>query len=395
MLEQYTEGLYGFLQVRAPAGSPANAPAHDHEVAVMIADYYNNNAHDLLTLFYLTPESEGVEPIPDAIHVNGRFKGELAFDVPTRASKTLLHLVCAAGFSMFTVRVDGVNLAVVAVDGTAVEPLTVPEVYVNVAQRVDVLIDWSTLALPANATPGAGVFLRVEAMAEMYAVDINGYIPPYEDSTLVSPPAPLDPHYTASFQFAPLAQGVVRPDYADSLDESDPRVPARPRVPAPVAPSPYVGLNVTETPIDTNIFDAVPSIPLHMPTGTHQLYLEILFWVDEASQVNIGHFNKISHVHNMEGGMMPTLYDKSTYGTPHGSASGLDPASFDRAASKPFGYAPSGNPLPPLVVPYTSEAHYLLPPGAVIVMLINNTDAGETGKPQTPPPPTRSPAPNR
>ena len=373
MLEQYTEGLFGLFQVLPPAGSPAALPAHDAEASIFITDYYNNPAHDLLTLFYMTPLSEGVEPIPDAIQLNGAFSGQLAIEAP-RTGRSLLHFICAAGFSMFSVSIDGVNMQIVALDSTAVVPLTVTQFDINVAQRVDVIVDWSTLALPPGNPAGAGVYLRVTAMTEMYALyPLDGYVPPYEQLMLTVPPGPLVPNVTAAFQFSPLAAGVVPPAYA--ADGTHGAAPAAPPLPTYPASSPYAGLDAAL--IDTNVFDAVPVIPLAMPTGTHQLYLEILFFLHPVTQVNIGHFNSISHVHNMVGGMMPTLFDKTVYGTPRGTASANNPSTYTHSAAKPFGYADTGLPLPPLPIAYTDEAHYFLPPGAVVQILINNTDGGE------------------
>jgi FtsP/CotA-like multicopper oxidase with cupredoxin domain len=374
MLEQYTEGLFGLLQVLPAPGSEEDLTrgldlgAADNEVFVMLSDYYNNNAHELLTLFYMTPESEGVEPIPDAIMANGKHKGSL-FMSANRAGKTLVHVICAASFSMFTVSVDGVNLQLVEVDSTAIAPITVPSISINVAQRMSFVVDWSTLDLPSTAK---GVYFRARAMTEMYALDPAGYVPPYESALLRNPPQPLDPAYTAVFQFSPLASGSQLPDYA--ADGTHGTAPVRRAIPVP-ASGPYAGLDASAG-LDSNYLDALPLVPLHMPTGTHQLYLEVLFYVDEASGVNVGHLNGISHVHNMVGGMMPALYDKSVYGTPLGSASAHSAADFHNAAFKPFGYADSG-PMPALPIAYTDEAHYLLPPGAVVVMLINNTDSGE------------------
>ena len=378
MLEQYTEGLFGLLQVLPAPGSPEVLGAGtDSEFFVFLSDYYNNNAHDLLTLFYLTPESEGVEPIPDAIQANGLHKGELFMPVPSRMSKSLVHVICAAAFSMFSFSIDGVNLQVVELDSTAVAPFTVPSFDINVAQRVSFIVDWSTLTLPANASAGSGVFLRATAMTDMYALDPTGYIPPYESTALVNPPNPMDPAYTAVFQFSPImpdGSGRVLPAYA--ANGSFGVTPVAPAIPVPQAPSPYAGID-TSGGVDTNIFDAVPVVPVHMPPGTHQLYLELLFWVDPVTNVNRGHFNGISHTHNMEGGMMPTLFDKSVYGTPQGSASSNVAGDYHNSAYKPFGYAPTGEPLPPLPIAFSDEAHYLLPPGAVVVVLINNTDTGE------------------
>ena len=382
MGEQTVDGLFGLLQVRAAPGSPQDltnsaAGATDSEAFIFLSDYYNNNAHDLLSLFYLTPEAAGVEPIPDAINANGRRSGALFMPVPSRSSKTLVHVISAAALSMFRVSIDGVNLQVVELDSTAVVPLTVPSVVINIAQRVSFVVDWSALSLPPGASAGAGVYFRATAMTDMYAIDTDGYVPPYEASILVNPPAPLDPNFTAIFQFAPIAPdgtGAKLPDYA--ANGSFGVAPVAPPIAAPPASSPYAGLSSRS--LDTNLLDAVPVVPLQAPPGTHQLYLEVAFFADnKTGNVNRGHMNGISHVHNAVGGMMPTLYDWTEYGTPDGTASIHDPLAYPHSAFKPFGYAASGAPLPLKPIAFSEESHYLLPPGAVIVMLINNTDEGE------------------
>ena len=56
------------------------------------------------------------------------------------------------------------------------------------------------------------------------------------------------------------------------------------------------------------------------------------FVVDPESEVELGYFNGVYHVHNSKGGMMPSLFDKSEYVTPEGSASPYEPAEFYRSA---------------------------------------------------------------
>ena len=379
MSEQSVDGLFGLLQVRASPGSPQDltrsaAGATDSEAFIFLHDYYNNNAHDLLSLFYLTADAVGVEPIPDAINANGHHTGTLFMSVPSRSSRTLVHVISAASVSFFRVSVDGVNLQVVEVDSTAVVPLTVPSFTVNVAQRVSFVVDWSTLTLPPGASAGAGVYFRALALTEMYALDPTGYVPPYETSLLVHPPAPLNPKFTAVFQFSSLDLGTKLPDYA--ADGSQGAAPVAPPIAAPPASSPYAGLGSTSG-LDTNLLDAVPVTRLKMPPGSHQLYLELAFSRDNKTLIDLGHLNGISHTHNSVGGLMPTLYKWSEFGTPAGTGAIHNPEAYPNSAYKPFGYADSGAPLPLVPIAFSDDAHYLLPPGAVVVVLINNTDATE------------------
>ncbi len=98
-----------------------------------MADFYNNDAHSLLPLYYLSRASGGNEPIPDAIMVNGEFTRKLHFAV-SRTSATRFRLICTAAFSMFNFSVDGGNVAVVELDGSEVIPYPVEYVLLNVAQ---------------------------------------------------------------------------------------------------------------------------------------------------------------------------------------------------------------------------------------------------------------------
>ena len=105
----------------------------------MIADYYNTPAHDLLSLYYLTPESEGNEPIPgtappwcsftasdgrilkykylstafcaDAHLINGAFSGATTISAPP-GSRLLLRFVASNAFSMFSVSIPGLPMSV-------------------------------------------------------------------------------------------------------------------------------------------------------------------------------------------------------------------------------------------------------------------------------------------
>ncbi len=263
----------------------------------MLSEYFNFNAHELLTLSYISPYSEGLEPVPDAIQVNGKHKGQLFVHVP-RTGKSLVHVICASTFTQFRVSIDGVNLQLVEVDSTAILPITVPSVDINVGQRVSFIVDWRTLALPLSTR---GVFLRVRARTERYDRDVSGYVPPYEAALFQTPPLPLDPNYTAVFQFAPINRdgtGTWVPDYP----EDGPGIPAAPAIGVP-ASGPYAGLDTrTAGRLDANVLDAVPAVQLPVPPGTHQLYSEITFAVDPKSDIELAFVNGVSHVRNTKGG---------------------------------------------------------------------------------------------
>ena len=381
MLEQYVDGLFGPLIVRALPGSPeAQAvPAHTDEVTLMIADFYNANAHDLLESYYLTPESGGNEPVPDAVTVNGKFSATLAGALPaeqlfvrgaaSRATgKTLFHVVAANAFSMYRVSIDGVNLQVVEVDATAVQPLTVPEVVLNVAQRVSFVVDWSTLPPAFGST--SSVFLRITAMDDMLPFDILDLTAYPSYSFLPQGAQPFDPSFVGVIGFgATAAAARVLPTY-----------PASPLSAAPAAPAAIVNTGVYAatdlSKLDTNLLDARPVLAVPMPAATHQMYLEIGFYED-ALGVNRAHFNDISHTHNMNMhmGALPALYKHVGAFDPALTA-GEAPAALTLSAAAPPGCGAGAAP-PSAAVRYSPDAHYVLPAGAVVQVFINNTDGGE------------------
>jgi FtsP/CotA-like multicopper oxidase with cupredoxin domain len=195
--EQNVDGLVGALIVRPRTGAPAAPlpPAGDAEYVLLLGEHYIQNVHNTLASYYLTPASGGVPPVPNALTVNGRLSGDLALEAGSRAGASVLHIVGAQALSTFDVSVDGVALQVFAVDGTALARpfLALRSVAVAAGQRVSVLVDWSTLSLPASAT-GQGVFLRVQARTDAYLVpNASAYLNPRVRPSLPASPPPPTP----------------------------------------------------------------------------------------------------------------------------------------------------------------------------------------------------------
>jgi len=190
-----------------------------------------------------------------------------------------------------------------------------------VAQRVSVIVD--TTFLGAAAT----VAINVTAMADMYPVDINGYVPDYEAGTGA---VPLQPSVVAW-----LAVGG-----GGHLIGSAKLPPDSSAAPA----------------FDTNMLSARPRQSYAAPPATHQMYLEIVFAADDDG-VNRAYFNGISAAHVMDA-PVPVLY-------------GMTAGHWPRDAFEPQrpGFADSIN--------HTHAAEYFVPYGAVVDVLINNTDGGE------------------
>jgi FtsP/CotA-like multicopper oxidase with cupredoxin domain len=174
------DGLYGVVIVNPLPTSP-QLPYHNDEWLAVISDFYAFNARDINAIYFMTPLSDGSEPIPNAIQVNniigtsGTSGRGLRFVAQPRG-KTLIRFVAANGFSVYNISIDGVIMNIVEIDGTAVEPLAVTWFNLNIGQRVAVLVDWTSIA---STRGNSAIFMRVRARAELYASPLS-YIPPYE-----------------------------------------------------------------------------------------------------------------------------------------------------------------------------------------------------------------------
>jgi hypothetical protein len=84
---------------------------------------------------------------------------------------------------MFKVSVDGLPLTLIELDGTATTPITLPFIYLNVAQRASFVLDWTQLQLKSPvirfrfqpviiATGGGGIGLKEKTLASPWL----GYI---------------------------------------------------------------------------------------------------------------------------------------------------------------------------------------------------------------------------
>ena len=406
MMEQYLDGLYGAIIVDPFPTTAPIYPAHDQEQTVQIMDFYNQASHDLVTSYYLTPDSGGNEPVPAAIMVNGQFTPAtlsppsncpcssnappactqslslqpplqlqlgngniitptgLSFVVPP-TGKTLFRFISVAAFSMFEIAIDGVNMQIVEVDGTQVAPYEVSRVSVNVAQRIAVIVDWSQLTGSPNA-----VFLRISAMTDMYAGWSPCFVPPYEESI---GGAPLNPYYLATIQFA-ASKNPVWP--------SSPSPPGITPVSAAAAPA-----NADWTDGDYNYLDARPTQTVAMPAPTHIMYLDIAF-VSDAAGINHAQFNGISKTHNM--GVIPpslfTLMRPDLFPNANGVAVPAAGATLTPATPEAVNLNPLFSTYGPAIlapfqkltpINFTAAAQYMLPYKATVLIFFDNTDGGE------------------
>ena len=378
--------------MRAPAGTPEALPAFDSEAVLLVDDYYLISSHTLLSTYYLTALSGGVEPVPDAITVNGGFTPEtlppgfsrssltwvpLISSVPgangavVRAKKTFFHLVAATALTSFGFCIDGVNLRVVEIDTTPVVPFTVPVLVLSPGQRVAFIVDWTTV--PANFV-GSNVFFHVQALPSSYAQSGTSSVPFYEAA--YTDARPLVPNFCGTLVFGALAaDGTGQlPTYYNTTTATGLSVV----VPPPASSNAGTAYSARNSSLGgLNLIDARPAVPVAMPNaGTHTLYARVAF-ANDALGVNRPSLNNISHTIDPTGGVIPGLYTHMIYGTVEGGAVQIDPAAFPLQAAPASG-ASFGAALPSAAIMYSAEGHYLVPSGAVVVLVLDNAATTRT-----------------
>ncbi|CAF4624638.1 unnamed protein product, partial [Rotaria sp. Silwood2] len=138
-LDQYADRLIGVLIIRRQV--EPNQEQYDTERILMVSDWYNDLAQTKLLSWYLSKyNTKGIEPIPDAIVVNGKFSRSL-FVKTSGATRIRFSIINAASFSMYTVSIDGLPLHIIELDQTPVVPYTVSSFMINAAQRVSFYVN--------------------------------------------------------------------------------------------------------------------------------------------------------------------------------------------------------------------------------------------------------------
>ena len=113
------DGLFGPIVVN---GQPdPNAAEYNQEWTWMASDWYNQSVAQLHTKYLSASNSNGYEPLPDAIIVNGVRDMQLRYTVNS-TSKVRVRFINAAALSQFNVSVDGMSLRVIELDGQARGP---------------------------------------------------------------------------------------------------------------------------------------------------------------------------------------------------------------------------------------------------------------------------------
>ncbi|KAI0132167.1 Cupredoxin [Xylariales sp. AK1849] len=170
---QYTDGMYGPIVVHDPEEM---VPETDEERVLFVGDVYHTYGSVLLTS-YLNPSSKwvpfeaGVEPLADNILLNGQNKydcsvtsstfppdpespfqtnctgGQLYSTTVRKGRSIRLRLINSSTFLSYWFSIDNHTLSIIELDGVEIEPLSVRGVYLNIGQRVSVIIT-------ANQTAG-------------------------------------------------------------------------------------------------------------------------------------------------------------------------------------------------------------------------------------------------
>ncbi|CAF4147006.1 unnamed protein product, partial [Rotaria magnacalcarata] len=258
-LEQYTDGLYGPIIIRRQV--EPNRAQYDREQVLMVTDWYNEPARSKLSRWYLsTNNPDGVEPLPDAIAVNGKFSQSLFIPV-SGTSRIRFRVINGASLSMYKFSIDGLPLHIIELDQIDTAPYNVSSFVINVAQRVSFYIDLRELD-PIYSQSGSSstnsIFIRFQAMTEMYPVDILNYNSPYDIQ-----------RYAYPTFFNPLYLAIL------SLDSTNATPTYQPRDANPMP-------QMASLPSDSNMLAARPFNLTNyiVPNPTHYLNLVVKFAVD-------------------------------------------------------------------------------------------------------------------
>ncbi|CAG8598139.1 14040_t:CDS:2, partial [Acaulospora colombiana] len=149
---QYVDGILGAFIVDDPDDPYLHE--YDEDIVIVLQDYYHTEASELLS-YYLSPASQGNEPIPDNGLINGlgRFNCSLASEGSKCVNNSplakftfesgkvyRLRIINSSAFSAFFFSIDQHELEVIEADGTYVKPAKVHRLSINVAQRYSVLV---------------------------------------------------------------------------------------------------------------------------------------------------------------------------------------------------------------------------------------------------------------
>ncbi|KAF9183243.1 hypothetical protein BGZ51_004165 [Haplosporangium sp. Z 767] len=176
---QYIDGLVGAMIIRDVPETDPFVHAYDEERIVIISDWYHQATGPLLAQ-YLSPESNGMEPVPNNGLINGKHTFDCSTvqptDLPcTQGERALFHflpnrryrlrIINSSAAAPFMFSIDEHQLQVIEADGTDLNPIMVDSLPINAGQRYSVIVtanqelknywmraEMGTACLPKTAT---------------------------------------------------------------------------------------------------------------------------------------------------------------------------------------------------------------------------------------------------
>ncbi|CAG8443210.1 14651_t:CDS:2 [Acaulospora morrowiae] len=146
---QYVDGLKGPIVIHDPNDPHKNK--FDLEYVMTVSDWYHNptGSPGMLPLFR-SKNYFGVDPLPDSGEISG--VGHYNCTIPTcdpsefatynvqSGKRYRFRIINMSAMSHFRISIDQHPLTVIEVEGTAIEPITVDSLPINIAQRYSVLV---------------------------------------------------------------------------------------------------------------------------------------------------------------------------------------------------------------------------------------------------------------
>ncbi|KAF9092414.1 hypothetical protein BGX23_004341 [Mortierella sp. AD031] len=260
---QYIDGIYGPLIIHNP--DEPHLAEYQEDIIMMIGDHYHTDSGSLVT-WYLSPESEGTEPVPDSGVINGRGTFDCSGDsqalFPTGNKCTdgapmsvfdfkpgttyRVRIINSGGFADFQLSIDNHNLTVIEADGVDMQPVQVQRLPIHVAQRYSVLVH-------ANQAVG------------------NYWVRALMNTNCFNQPNPaLNPSVQAIIRY----EGAPSTQSPDSVDWSS---------------STWVAVCV-----DLTLDMLKPYFPQPVPSADVSILLDVSFQTINKEHVNLGYMNQTS-----------------------------------------------------------------------------------------------------
>ncbi|KAG0311013.1 hypothetical protein BGZ99_010444 [Dissophora globulifera] len=156
-VSQYVDGVVGPLIIHSP--DEPHLAEYDEDLIVMLSDYHHTPSKPLVS-WYLSTESDGIEPTPDNGLINGRNSFNCSNDAlaqfPTNAKcisnaprtvfdfkagvKYRIRLINSGAFAEFQFSIDSHSLTVIEADGVDMQPVQIQRIPIHIGQRYSVIV---------------------------------------------------------------------------------------------------------------------------------------------------------------------------------------------------------------------------------------------------------------